>query len=104
MIKPNKIKIGNLTYTVKELPPPAPMEVSNKGIILYREQELYLDSGVSHEALRECLLHEILHGILVQGGFEKETDDDKLVCTLSNGIFQVFIDNPELLSFIWEKK
>ena len=100
-----KVKIGNFIYTVKALPPTVPGEIGNKGIICYKEQEILVDMNLSPEALRVCLIHEIVHGILAESGlsFEDE-EEDKIVRIKSNGIFQVFSENSELTSFVWRKK
>lgn len=99
-----KVKIGNLIYTVKPLPPVAPREIGNRGMIYYKEQEILLDEELSHEALRVCLLHEIVHGILSESGLVfEERKEDKIVRVISNGIFQVLSENPKLASFVLEK-
>jgi len=100
-----KVKIGNFYYTVKALPPVPPREIGNRGMICYKEQEILLDSGLSPESLRVCFLHEIIHGILSESGLsfdENADEEDKIVRVISNGIYQVFSENPELIPFMWK--
>tara|TARA_B100000214_G_scaffold365615_1_gene333579 strand:- start:765 stop:1133 length:369 start_codon:yes stop_codon:yes gene_type:complete len=53
------------------------------------------------------LLHEIMHGIVYQYGMvqtmEKFDKEEKIVNTLTNGIMNVFVDNPWLMDYIKEQ-
>ena len=53
------------------------------------------------------LLHEVMHGIVYQYGMvqtmEKFDKEEKIVNTLTNGIMNVFVDNPWLMEYIKEQ-
>ena len=53
------------------------------------------------------LLHEVMHGIVYQYGMVQTMDkfdkEEKIVNTLTNGLMNVFVDNPWLMEYIKEQ-
>ncbi len=91
-----KIKIVGLTFDVVEVEciEHGSAEI---GRIDHLNQKIYIKKGLSKERKKVVLLHEAIHCILEQFGFESEHDDEKLICTLSTVICQ-WIDDNKLFS------
>lgn len=62
------------------------------GEIDYLNQEILILSGMAREVQYITILHEVMHGILEQLGFE-ESQEEHLIQGLANGLFQVLHEN-----------
>lgn len=90
---PKSVKIGPIVYGVKE-----DTRVANEsmwGQIVYAESSIELNPGMSEQHRTITLWHEILHGMLVQGGIREH--DERILDVLAHGIVSVLKDNPELV-------
>lgn len=63
------------------------------GQIDYFQQEILIIEGLSEEMFRVTLLHEILHGIFSQLGFDGEEENEHLIQSLATALFQVLSQN-----------
>lgn len=95
---PNTIKIGWRNYLIKKCSD----RRNDKGQLLagqinYDDHIIYLDDDVVHPKQQQLsFLHEVIHGIFqMQGQSEWRTNED-LVEAISEGLFQVIDDNPDL--------
>lgn len=92
---PGYLRIGPFTYTVelhegywnKD-------DVRVYGEVDERTCTINLDVDASPEIIRDAILHEILHAILIM--YDK--DDEDLVRLLAPMLLQVLKDNPKLLT------
>lgn len=91
-----KIKILNLDFEVIEK---ECIEHGQNliGQTLHFEQKIYILKSLSDERKKIVLLHEILHSILEQLGFEEKHDDEHLIQSLATAVYQVFKVNQDLL-------
>ena len=89
----SSVKIGGITYKVKECAAPSEEDPNVDGQILYSKQELRLKSEMAEEYKENVFIHEIIHGVLELIGVEQ---DENLVIRLSNAIHQVIKDNPDI--------
>ena len=60
------------------------------GQINYLTGEIRVNKRLQGEILYETLAHEIIHGILMYLGYEKESQDEQFVQALGNAINQTF--------------
>jgi len=69
-----------------------------------REQVIVIDGTQSGLQLVNTLLHEVMHGIVYQYGMKLDGDADvreeTLVNVITNGMCQVYVDNPWLLPWM----
>jgi hypothetical protein len=89
---PKQVKIGPLLYEVTE-----EARVANEslwGQIVYAEAKIELNPGMTAQHRRITLWHEVLHGMLIQGGIREH--DERILDVLAHGIVGVLQDNPEL--------
>lgn len=84
---PENIEILGLAFDVVETPV-VNHEQLRDGEIDYRNQVIRIDAGLSDAAKEQVLLHEIIHGVLTQLGFDEETGDERLVQGLAVGLHQ----------------
>ena len=91
-----KIKIGCLTYVVKEIDEQLADARDIYGNINHNEQVISLRKNLSKERRKEVLLHEVMHGICNQWLDLKTEEEEKFVEAVSYGLACVFRDNPKL--------
>ena len=95
---PKSIKIGSRKYTIE-------MEeriVSEDGCRLageinHHKLVIKLDPDRADDAVREVLLHEILHGVC---DLNADDPEEVFVMRTATALSTVFLDNPELLE-LW---
>jgi hypothetical protein len=89
----DSIKIGPMTYQIEVVDELRDKEGRKAdGIIMYKALKILIESEATVQSARQILWHEILHGILAQGGVSLK--DEEVVCeVLSHGIMSVLQDN-----------
>lgn len=87
---PKKVKIGNKVYKVRKLQGDAPDDVF--GRIRYRDLEIAIDPTLHPVDQGETFWHEVVHGLLADGDFTVEHDNEQLVQHLGAGMYQVLKD------------
>ena len=104
----DKIKIGYQQYELDVWPSSFATTEEAVGEFFANERKIgirgdYVDS--LHGA--NTLLHEVMHGVAYQYGMvetlEKFNKEEKIVNTMTNGIMQVFVDNPWFMDYIKEQ-
>lgn len=53
------------------------------------------------------LLHELLHAIYHCYTLDRKADEEKIVCSMANGLMEVMARNPEILNYftkVWNAK
>jgi hypothetical protein len=73
------------------------------GSIVVETLTVSVDETIAPYKQREAVVHETIHGVLVQMGHDKE-DDEPLVTALGVGLLQVIRDNPELIAWLQERQ
>jgi Zn-dependent peptidase ImmA (M78 family) len=92
---PDTIKIGWRDYCI-EFVDEIDEDLSN-GEISFNEQKIKINKNIkSIDEKSFTLLHEIIHGIFYSQGHSEWNDNEDLVDAVSEGLFQVLKDNPEL--------
>lgn len=91
-----KLNILGVEYTVKEV------SLINDdqnllGLCRYHANEILIKSTLSDADKKITLIHEILHAILAQLGFENENDNENLIKSLSTALYLVLKNNNLLL-------
>ena len=87
-----KIKIGNLVYEVENMEDSFEQD-DYLGRTWPSKQVIRINPNISKELTEQTLLHEIIHCILDQGGYNQENQDEKLVNYISSSIYQVLKEN-----------
>jgi hypothetical protein len=93
----DSVKIGAIRYAVSLVGDLRNGKRKLDGNINYTNTSIRLEADMDPQAHTQVLLHEILHGICMQGGlniFEGHID------VLAFGVYQVLRDNPQLVEMI----
>lgn len=67
------------------------------GQIDYLNQTIKIENGLNEEKEKVTLIHETIHGILHQLGFDEQSDE-KLIQSLATGLYQVLKENKTIFS------
>lgn len=94
METPLTIKIGPVTYRVKEVTGLHDRGQELLGQIDYSQETIELRTEQGPTAKRVTLWHEIFHGILANAGLSDH--DERLIDALAYGLVSVLVDNPKL--------
>ena len=82
---PERVTILGLDYTVER------RDMSDDdecGFIVPRRQLIVIDEKVSDQLAAQTFIHEVMHGILSQLGYDELYEDEKLVQGLALGVYQ----------------
>ena len=95
-----KIRILGIDYSVREV------QIINDddtimGLCRYQANEILIKKGLSDADKKITLIHEILHAVLGQLGFEKENDNENMIKSLSTALYLVLSEND--LGFLMKK-
>jgi hypothetical protein len=92
---PVSVKIGTIDYAIRENPR---YKAENLiGQIMYYESAIEIQTDLAPGMVQIGLWHEMLHGLLLQGGFREH--DERLLDVLAYGIVRLLQDNPFLNQF-----
>lgn len=86
-----KVKICGIPFKIKEV---SDIEKDNEGVVLgkiiHSKAKILIKKNLPKELKKSVLYHEVLHGILVQLGYNDLSDDETFVQGLSNALYQMF--------------
>lgn len=90
----SKVKVAGIEYTIREVPKLLE-SFGYYGVIHYHTGEIQVDSNLSKERKMQVIVHELLHAIFYESGFEEHSED--MVNRLAITLHQVIVDNGEAL-------
>lgn len=87
-----KIRILGIDYSVREV------QIINDddtimGLCRYQANEILIKKGLSDADKKITLIHEILHAVLGQLGFDNENDNENMIKSLSTSLYLVLDEN-----------
>lgn len=88
---PKSFRIGSVDYAVKEVEGLHDSGQELLGCVTYHDTLIRIDSESSECRKKGVLIHEILHAMLYEAGYDEQ--DEELVRRLGNVLTQVLIDN-----------
>lgn len=96
---PKTIRIDSIFYRVEKEDKLIADGKEAFGTINYKKKIIKLNTDISEEQeIKQTLWHEIIHGIIHERNFDFEkTPEETIVDELSKGIYQVLLDNPEIM-------
>ena len=91
MKKTKKVNICGVPYKVKEV---QSIDEGEEGIIQGKisphETTILLKKSLPKKLKKSVLFHEILHGLLIELGYNDLSENETLVQSLSNAMYQTF--------------
>lgn len=102
IIPPKTIQIDSVTYDVEMSDNPLVLDGQEcLGTIDYNNGLISLNSEkVGYRVLPKVLMHEIMHGIVVERGITIKGDEENIIDELAIGIINLIRQNPKLINFI----
>lgn len=96
---PESVKIGWRNYIVKTVDE----RRDDKGDYLsgqidFNTHIIYLDRNLNDDEKAVAFLHELIHGIFNSHCHSDWTDNEDLVESVSEGLYQIMKDNPKLFT------
>lgn len=99
---PNTLKIGPITYEVREIGDLHSIVEGQRqwlhGAIVWKAAEIHIAHDQVDEVKVTSLMHEALHGILNNAG--QNDQPEEMILALGYGVVQLLRDNPALVSLI----
>lgn len=95
-MKQKRIRIGAIDFQIKVAKDLRDGDLKLNGWIRYDDSKVLLEKELGPQAEYITLWHEILHGLLTQGGIAEQ--EEKIVEVLAHGIVSVLRDNPWLVN------
>ena len=86
-----KFRIGAVDYEIKEVADLHDKGEELLGCVTYDDCLIRIDSALSDERKRNIIIHELLHAMLYEAGYDEQ--DEELVRRLGNVLAQVLRDN-----------
>lgn len=91
-----QIKIGPIRYAVEDITDlKSDAGTDLLGQIIYHQATIKLEADQHPQVKRIVLLHEIIHGILNNAGFQKHSE--AVIDAIATGLMALIDDNPHLM-------
>ncbi|PFJ15034.1 ImmA/IrrE family metallo-endopeptidase [Bacillus cereus] len=90
-MKDTYYKIGGVKYKVVPVKGMA-KEHGVLGQIIYDDLVIKIDADLPPDRMEETFVHELLHGIFYEAGYEEQDED--MINRVGKVLFQVWRDNP----------
>jgi hypothetical protein len=93
----NTIRIGPIDYEIVYVAGLRDGDLKLDGWFKFPESRILIEEGLSEQARRQILWHEIFHGIFNQfGGLSEDKKEETVIDALAYAVMNVLRDNPEL--------
>lgn len=94
------VKICGIPHEVKKV---SDIDENENGVCLgqidHAKAEIEIRSGMPPELVQSTLFHEVLHGMLVQLGYNSLSEDETFVQGFSNAMYQMFDFKSEVIDY-----
>lgn len=90
---PKSIKVGGITYQVKESERLSLGENYNAEID-YQKAVIEIQKSLEKQVAQRSFLHEVIHAIYSELGYSEH--DEKQIDELAGAFFQLIVDNPAM--------
>jgi hypothetical protein len=91
---PEKVKIGGITYEVKQ----GVERLNNDDFcaqIFYRTGQIEVKNGLQEQVAQRSFLHEVIHAVRSNLGYD-QSDDEHVTDELAGALYALIVDNPEM--------
>lgn len=100
---PKYVLIDDIQYKVKEVSHHK-LQLSNEdlqseifGDTRYKKASIRICEGMAEDEVKTTLVHEIIHAILQERGFDQQNNDEAMVDGLAHALRMLVKQNPELV-------
>jgi hypothetical protein len=92
-----QIKVGGAVYTVNEVEG-LMRKLSLFGNVDFSDCIIQIDADLSEERKEQTIIHEMMHAIHFEAGYDPEGQDEDLINRTANVLHQVIVDNIDILA------
>jgi hypothetical protein len=92
-----QLKIGGAIYTVNEVDG-LMRKLSLFGNVDFSDCIIQIDTDISDERKEQTLIHEMLHAVHFEAGYDPSDQDEDMINRASNVLHQVIVDNIDILA------
>lgn len=100
---PEKVLIDDIEYKVEEVSHKE-LQLSSEdlkgeywGDTRYKQASIHICEGMADDEVKITLVHEIIHAILHERGFDQQNEDEAMVDGLAHALRMLAKQNPELI-------
>lgn len=103
---PEKVLIDDIEYNVEEVSHKELQLISEDlkgeywGDTRYKQASICICEGMAEDEVKITLVHEIIHAILHERGFDQQNNDEAMVDGLAHALRMLAKHNPELINEI----
>jgi len=97
---PKTVKVGPYVYKIEKWDAMAARDADKHGECDTAMHIIRVDATYSEAAVKNTLLHEILHAVWNAWGLGDSEEEEKAVNNMANGLQAVLNDNPGLIKFL----
>ena len=95
-----EVMIGSRVYEIQTAPGVFLNGQQVAAMVDYESGNIVVDSHLNKKFQPHALVHEITHGILAAGQWDKENDNERLVDYIAEHIVLLIRQNPHLVKYI----
>lgn len=92
-----QLKIGGAIYMVNEVDGLS-RKLNMLGNVDFSDCIIQIDSAMSDERKEQTIIHEALHAIHYEAGYDPEDQDEDMINRTANVLHQVIVDNIDILA------
>jgi Zn-dependent peptidase ImmA (M78 family) len=92
-----QLKVGGAVYTVNEVKGLV-SKVSMYGNVDFSDCIIQIDANISDERKEQTLIHEMLHAVHFEDGYDPSEQDEDMINRTANVLHQVIVDNIGILA------
>jgi Zn-dependent peptidase ImmA (M78 family) len=92
-----QIKVGGTIYTVNEVDGLL-RKLSMYGNVDFSDCIIQIDADMSEERKEQTIIHEMLHAVHFEAGYNPEEQDEDMINRTANVLHQVIVDNIDILA------
>jgi len=92
-----QLKVGGAIYTVHEVEGLL-RKISMYGNVEFGDCVIQIDSAMTDERKEQTIIHEMLHAIHFEAGYNPEEQDEDTINRTANVLHQVIVDNIDILA------
>jgi Zn-dependent peptidase ImmA (M78 family) len=91
-----QLKVGGAIYTVNEVDG-LMRKLSLFGNVDFSDCIIQIDADISDERKEQTLIHEMLHAVHFEAGYDPSDQDEDMINRTANVLHQVIVDNIDIL-------
>jgi hypothetical protein len=92
-----QLKVGGTIYTVNEVNGLL-RKLSMYGNVDFGDCIIQIDADMSDERKEQTIIHETLHAVHFEAGYNPEEQDEDMINRVANVLHQVIVDNIDILA------